>query len=64
MMNDDDEAYEAIKKFHKSLKKRYQNNFLKSEGSGFVFDYIHLLHYKCHKTNPDCGELYIDLLTG
>ena len=30
------------------------------KGSKFVFDYIHLLHYKCHETNSNrCGS-YID----
>ena len=27
---------------------------------GFVFDYVHLLYYKCHRINPNCGELYIN----
>ena len=30
--------------------------------SEFVFDYVHLLYYKCHKINPNCGGLYIDSL--
>ena len=30
------------------------------KGSGFVFDYVHLLYYKCHKINPKCGGLYVD----
>ena len=25
------------------------------KGSEFVFDYVHLLYYKCHKINPNCG---------
>ena len=25
----------------------------------FVFHYVHLLYYKCHKINPNCGVLYI-----
>ena len=29
-------------------------------GSGFVFGYVHLLYYKCHKINPNCGGLCID----
>ena len=29
-------------------------------GSDFIFDYVHLLYYKCQKTNPNCGGLYID----
>ena len=28
--------------------------------SEFVFDYVHLLYYKCHKTNPNRGGSYID----
>ena len=30
------------------------------KGSEFVFDYFHLLYYKCHKTNPNCGGSYTD----
>ena len=30
------------------------------KGSEFVFDYVHLLYYKCHKTNPNCGGSYTD----
>ena len=38
------EADEVIKIFSESLQKRYQNKFEESmKGSGFVFDYIHLL---------------------
>ena len=29
-------------------------------GSVFVFDYVHLMHYKCHKINLNRGESYID----
>ena len=29
-------------------------------GREFVFDYVHLLDYKCHKINPNRGESYID----
>ena len=28
--------------------------------SDYVNDCVHLLYYKCHKTNPDRGESYID----
>ena len=28
-------------------------------GSDFVFDYVHLLYYKCHNINPNRGS-YID----
>ena len=30
------------------------------EGSEPIFDYVHLLHYKCQKINPNCGGPYID----
>ena len=30
------------------------------ESSEFAFDYVHLLHYKCHKINPNRGGSYID----
>ena len=47
-------------KLFKSLKKRHQNNLEKVEGSQVVFDYVHLLHCKCHKINPNCGGPYTD----
>ena len=57
-----DEADEAIKELSHSLKNRYQNNLESVKGSKFVFDYINLLYYKCHKINPNCGGSYIDSL--
>ena len=30
------------------------------KGNEFVSDYVHLLYYKCHKINPNCGASYID----
>ena len=30
------------------------------KGSEFVFAYIQLLYYKCHKINPNRGGSYID----
>ena len=30
------------------------------KGSEFVFDYVQLLYYKCHKINPNCSGSYID----
>ena len=30
------------------------------KGSDFVFDYVHLLYYKCHKINLNRGGSYID----
>ena len=40
-----DEADEVIKELFDSLK----NNFESMKGSEFVFDYVQLLYYKCHK---------------
>ena len=48
-----DEADEVIKELLK-------NNLESMKGSEFVFDYIQLLSYKCHKINPKCSELYIN----
>ena len=53
-----DEADEAIEKLFESLKNRYQNNLESMRGSEFVFDYVHLLYYKYHKINPNCGGSY------
>ena len=30
------------------------------KGSEFVFDYAHLLHYKCHEINLNHNRSYID----
>ena len=43
-----------------SLKNRYQNNLESMKSSEFVFDYVQLLYYKCHKINFSCGGAYID----
>ena len=50
-----DEADKAIKELFDSLKNSYQNNLEYMIGSEFVFDYVHLMYYKCHKINPNCG---------
>ena len=55
-----DKAYEVIKELFDSLKNRYQNNLESMKGSEFIFDYVHLLYYKCHKINPNRGGSYID----
>ena len=51
MMNDKTDADEMIELFD-SLKNRYQNNLESMKGSEFVFDYVQLLYYKCHKKIP------------
>ena len=48
-----DEANKVIKQLFKSLKNRYQNNLESMKGSEFVFDYVHLLYYKCHKRKSE-----------
>ena len=58
MMND--EVDDVIKELFDSFKSRYQNNLTSTKGSEFFFDYVHLLYYKCHKINPNCGGSYID----
>ena len=58
MINDG--ADEAVKQLFDSLKNRYQNYLESIKDSEFVFNYVHLLYYKCHKINTNCGESYID----
>ena len=55
-----DEADKVIKEFFDSLKTRYQNNLKSMKGSEFVFNYVQLLYYKCHKINLNCGGSYIN----
>ena len=50
-----DEVDEVIKERFDSLKNRYQNNLESVKSREFVFDYVHLLYYKCHKINPNFG---------
>ena len=57
-----DEAIEVIKELFNSLKVSYQNNLELIKGSEFVFDYPHLLYFKCDKVIPDCGGSYVDSL--
>ena len=38
-----------------TINDEYQNNLQSTKGSKFVFDHVHLLYYKCHKINPNCG---------
>ena len=54
------EADVLIKEPFDSLKNRYQCNLQPMKGSEPVFDYVNLLHYKCHEINQNRGESYID----
>ena len=49
-----------IERLFNSLENRYQNNLQSMRGSEFVFDYVQLLYYKCHKINLNRGGSYID----
>ena len=55
-----DKADEVIKELSDSLTNKYQSNLESMKVSDFVFDYVHLLYYKCHKINPNRGRSYID----
>ena len=56
----DDKADKIIEELFDSLKNRYQNNLESMKGSEFVFNYVHLLYYKCYKLNPNHGGSYTD----
>ena len=52
---------EVANELFESLRSRYQKNVETSmRGSGFVFDSVQLLYYKCHKINFKRGGSYID----
>ena len=45
----------------RSIFSRYQIGLETSMGGNdFIFDCVHLLFYKCHNINPNCGGSYID----
>ena len=48
-----DEVDDVIKDFFDALKNRYQNNLESMKGSEIVFDYVHILYYKCQNINPN-----------
>ena len=54
------EADEVIYELFDSLKNRYHHNLESMKGSEFVFDYVQLLYYKCHKINRNRGGSFID----
>ena len=58
-----DKAHELVEELFESLLNRYQNNLEKPmKGSEFVFDYVNLLYYKCHKINASCPGSYMHFL--
>ena len=55
------EADEVAEKLFQSLLSRYQIRVETSmKDSEFVFDFVDILYYKCHKTNPDQVGSYIN----
>ena len=55
-----DEADEVVKKLIYSLKSNYQNDLESVRGGNFVFGYVHLMYYKCHKIKFNSGGSYMD----
>ena len=56
-----DEADDIMEELFKLLQNRYGSNLEELiEVTEFVFDYVHLLYYKCHEIQPNRGESYID----
>ena len=49
-----------MKDFFCFNKNRYQNSLESMKDSEFVFHYVHLMCYKCHKINPNRGGSYTD----
>ena len=54
-----DQADKVLKELFDSLKNKYQNNLELMKGSELVFNYVHLLYFKCYKINLDGGRSYI-----
>ena len=48
------------KKIFDSLKIDTKKKLELMKGSEFVFDYVYLLYWKCHKINLNHGGSYID----
>ena len=56
-----DDVSDVVNKLFESLLSRYQDNLGASiRGSDFVFDSVHLMHFKCHRVTFKRGESYID----
>ena len=56
-----DKPDEVIQELFQSVLSRYWIGLETSmKVSDFVFDFVHLLHYYCHKINPNRGGWYID----
>ena len=54
-------ADEVVEELFETLRNRYQNNLGKSKKcSEFVFDFVHLLYYKCQEINLNRDGSYKD----
>ena len=53
MMND--KADEITEELFASLNNGHKNNLESMKVREFVFDYVHLLYYKCNKINFNLG---------
>ena len=51
------ESHEVFKSLQKRDKKKLEKLMKCSE---FFLTYLHLLHYKYYKVNPNCGGSYIN----
>ena len=57
----DDKPGEVIAELSQLLLYRYSINLETTvKGSSFLFDHVHLLYYKCHERNSNCGGSYTD----
>ena len=55
------DANYVIEKLFKSLRSKYEDNLETSmKGSGFIFDSVQLMYYKCYEVNFKRGGSYID----
>ena len=54
------ETDEVIKEIFVSVLQKYQKGLEESmKGSEFIYDWVDLLHSKCHKISLNCGGSYI-----
>ena len=54
------ETDEVIKEIFVSVLQKYQKGLEESmKGIEFIYDWVDLLHYKCHKISLNCGGSYI-----
>ena len=53
------DAKKNVENLFEPLRYRFQGNLeTLMRGSGFIFDSVQLMYYKCHKVNFRCGDFY------